>query len=416
MHRSGRMTRRRVAIVAVVLLAGCFDETPDATQGFIHVDAGNVADVSVFLGDDPAALQPGVIGPLDAGTYRVKVVREGYDIDYPDGIDVVVAPADTALARFTLALVTFEAASVSAVDELTGEAIDGGEVFRESSPGTYSSTGLFTPAVVDSVPLGPARFFVRKAGFEDSPIVEAIVTSLPEGEQVPVETALGPVRGVLLEMFTYVVCPNCPYASDSLHALRADLPEETFVIEWHSGVSSLPLYDARWKDREEFYVGKGTAIGYPSTSVAGELPFLTGGQSSDLSEYRPKSVAYLAQCANDCPLVLRLEGTIGATSADLVARIKWRGGSVPGDLVLRVVLIENHVFAPGNEPEDGFAYVARTIAQIPIVLGAPGEVQAVPAQLTLEAWPYSGSPPEYEVVAFIQSDLTKEVLAVSGIR
>jgi hypothetical protein len=119
-----------------------------------------------------------------------------------------------------------------------------------------------------------------------------------------------------LEMFTYVVCPNCPYASDSLRALRADLPEEVFVVEWHSGFSTLPLYDARWKQREVYYSG-GTPIGYPSTTVAGELPLLVGGQSSDLSQYRPKSTAYLAQCTNECPLALRLEGTIGAASAEL---------------------------------------------------------------------------------------------------
>jgi hypothetical protein len=37
--------------------------------------------------------------------------------------------------------------------------------------------------------------------------------------------------------------------------------------------------------------------------------------------------------------------------------------------------------------------------------------------LAIESWPYPGTPPaEYEAVAFIQSDLTQEIVAVSGIR
>ena len=90
------------------------------------------------------------------------------------------------------------------------------------------------------------------------------------------------------------------------------------------------------------------------------------------------------------------------------------GGSVPGSLVLRVVLTESHVLAPGNQP-GGFDFVAREIAEVPIALGAVGEVQIVPVSLEIESWPYSGAVPELEAVAFLQSDATKEILAVSGI-
>ncbi len=408
---ASRALRRAALFGALLALGGCFDEVPDPTQGFLQVRWGEASQVEVYVDDELVGVDPAVIGPIDAGTVTVRVARECYRTTPAGPVEVTIVPAKTSVVDFALELEDFGTVRVTAEDELTGDDIAGAAVFRETSPGVFTSTGLTTPALVDSVACGPARFRVAKPGYEDSGAVEVQVDT---GAESTAPAVLGPLRGVLLEMFTYVVCPNCPYASDTLRVLRADLPEEAYAIEWHSGFSTLPLYDARWKAREVYY-SAGTSIGYPSTTVAGELPFLVGGQTSDLSQYRPKSTTYLAECTNECALVIRLEGTIGASSAELVARIKWRGGSVPGSLVLRVVLIENDVLAPGNEPK-GFDYVARTIAEQALVLGSPGEVQVVPVSLAIESWPYSGSPPEYEAVAFIQSNLTKQVVAVSGIR
>jgi hypothetical protein len=392
-------------------VSGCFDDVPAPTQGFLQVTWGEATQVEVYVDDELVGVDPGVIGPLDAGTVSVRVARTCYRATPSEGVPVTIVPGETVTASFALAIESFGTVRVTAQDELTGDEIDGAEVLRETTPGVFISTGLVTPALVDSVPCGPARFRVAKSGFEASPIIEVAVDTGTESEAVAL---IGPVRAVLLEMFTYVVCPNCPYAADSILAIRADFPEESYAVEWHSGVASLPLYNARWKTREVYYSG-GSTIGYPATTIAGELPFLVGGQTSDLSEYRPRSQTYLSSCASDCPVALRLEGTIGEASAELTARVKWRGGTVPGNLVLRVALTESHVLAPGNQPE-GFDFVARELAEVPIAFGAAGEIQSIPVSLPVQAWPYSGADPELEAVAFIQSDATKEILAVSGIR
>jgi hypothetical protein len=200
-------------------------------------------------------------------------------------------------------------------------------------------------------------------------------------------------------------------AADTLEILRGEFPLEAFVIEWHSW-AGLPLYDARWKAREVYYT-EGATIGYPATTVGGQVPLLVGAQSSELSQYRAQIQSELSQCGGECPIALRLEGTIGGTAADLTARIKWRGGATPGNLKLRFVLIENEVPSPGNDTPFGF--VARDMFEIPLSFSAPGQIVIHTASIPFQAWQYPGSPPHYEAIAFIQSDDTKEILQVSGI-
>ncbi len=397
-------------LLAVLAFAGCRDDFAAPTQGFIAVRTGDAFDVQVMLDDASAGFDPGVLGPLEAGTYRVRVERDCYRVDVPERV-VTVAPAETVRVDFALTLAEFGTVRVAATDELTGDEVQGASVFRETAPGVFTAIAQTTPALVDSVPCGTARFRVEKAGFEPSAVVEAFVDT---GQESQASASLGPVRATLIEMFTYALCPNCPYAADTIHVVIDDFPGEVYAIEWHSGASTpfFVLYDPQWKARELYYTG-GATVGYPATAVAGGSPLLVGG-NEDLGDYRPISRSILDACSNECPITMRLDGTIGSGSAELTARVKWRGGALPGNLKLRIALIENDVLAPGNEP-DGFDFVSRVVEERPVVPTTPGEVLVFTASLPIVDWPPAGTSGDFQAVAWIQSDDTREILQVSGI-
>jgi hypothetical protein len=398
------------AAVLLALQSGCRDEIAPPTQGFVQVRWNDASEVQVYVDGVLEGTDVDLVGPIDAGLHSISLVRDGWVVDPPTAIEVSVAPAETTSVQFTLTAMEFGSVRVIAEDELDATEIEGAEIFQETSTGVFSSTGLFTPAVFSNLPVGPARFRVDKEGYRAGAVAEVSVIN---GTEVTAHSLLGPKNATLLEMFTYVTCPNCPYAADTLEVLHQDLPSQAYVIEWHS-VSPLPLYDARWKIRERFYTA-GAQIGYPSTTIAGELPLIVGAQSSELTQYRVRTQSNLVECGGDCPFAMRLTGTIGVSSAELTARVKWRGGVLPGNLKLRFVLIENHVVSPGNQP--AFDFVAREMSEVPIAFAAPGEILVLPSTLPVLAWPFSANPPNTncEAIAFIQSDDTKEILQVSGI-
>ena len=396
-------------LILLTLQAGCRDEIAPPTQGFVQLHWNEATQVQVFVDGEFAGVDVSVVGPIDAGEHTITAVRECYRVEPEGAIQVAVAPAETTSVDFTLTPQEFGSIEVTAIDELTQEPISGAGIFRETSPGVFTATGVTTPGIVSDLPCGTTRFRVQKEGFAESAPTEVTVNT---GVQGTASLQLGPINATLLEMFTYVVCPNCPYAADTLEVLHEELPSQAYVIEWHSW-QGLPLYDARWKAREIYYTTGGT-IGYPASTAGGVLPLLIGAQSSELSEYRARMQSELQQCGGDCPIAMRLTGTIGATSADLTAHVKWRGGALPANLKLRFVLIENEVPAPGNQPRFGF--VAREMTEVSLTFATPGELLVLPSSLPIQAWPYSGSPPHYEAIAFIQSDDTKEILQVSGIQ
>jgi hypothetical protein len=394
-------------LLTAFLVASCFDEIPDPTQGFIEVDAGGVAGVEVFL-DGVSQGTSLTLGPLDAGSYRVRVERAGYEI-VPAEQDVVVQPAQTMHAAFALTLAFTGAVRVEAEDEVRGTEVTAGEILVDTGGGTFTATGLVPPAVVAALPPGPVRFVVRAAGFAESDPVEAnVVVADTSG----VTARLGPPRAVLAEMFTYVLCPNCPEAAAKLEELHEAHPGRFFAIEWHV-VYPLPLYDPRWPAREIYY-GGGASLGRPAAVFQGgadDDPVLVlGSQASELALYEARTEEELDRCANDCPLALVVDGGIGSLSADATVRILWRGGGLPGTLVLRCVLIENDVQAPGNQPRFGF--VARELLERPVAFSVPGEIlEEVVSVPVNPAWDLD----QLHLLVFVQSDPTREVLAVGGL-
>jgi hypothetical protein len=410
--RKRRAISRRLFLCFVCLAAGvgCRDEIARPTLGFLEIETGGVQGVQVLL-DGEVHSGPGVLGPLEPGSHTVRVTREFYDVS-PDSLLVTVAPADTARAEFALDLVEAGNIRVTARDEILGTEIEGAEIYLGGKDGPLARTGVLTPGLLERVPPGGARVQVKVAGREDSAVLPVTVTVL---ETVDAELELGPLRAVLAEMFTYVICPNCPPAADELEDAHADLPGEVYVIEWHTW-SGLPLYHARWRERERFYTG-GTTIGYPAVVFQGgylEAPqerLIIGSEASDLALYRARIANYLGRCANDCPVALVSTGTIDGSSAEVTASVKRRAGSVPGSLVLRFVLIECAVVAPGNDPP--YSFVPRDMVELSLALPSEGEVAEFDASLPVApGWQVN----ELEVVTYIQSEATGEILAVGGLR
>ncbi len=406
MDRSLLKAFRASAFLAALGMASCFDELPDPSQGFVEVSAGDVTGVEVLVDgvSQGTALR---VGPFDAGLYRVSVRRAGYEI-VPAERDVEVQAGRTARAEFTLTLAFTGAARIEAVDEVRGGGVVGAEVLADRGSGSFDPTGVTTPGVVAGLAPGTVRFILRRSGYQDSdPVVADVVVA---DTTDAITAVLGPPRAVLAEMFTWVVCPNCPPSAAKLKSLREAAPGRVFVLEWHI-VNGLPLYNPNAPIRAAYY-GSGT-IG-PATVFQGgfgdDPAVLIGSQVAQLAEYEARTTRHLAECGNDCPVALVVDGEIAAAGVEATVRGLWRGGALPGSLMLRAVLIENDVQAPGNQPY--FSFVVRDVRAEAVSWTAAGEVVVRSVSIPVNpAWDAD----QLELVAFVQSDATREVLAVGGI-
>ncbi|MGQ0720599.1 MAG: hypothetical protein ACT4PE_03370 [Candidatus Eiseniibacteriota bacterium] len=414
--RSGRRLLRAVLVTAVSLTAGCRDDLARPTLGRLDVRIQGAANVDVYVDGELVARDPsGPLGPLSAGTHLVSARRECFATLPTSEVVVEVVPGEVAAVDFVLEAREFGAALVSAVDELTAAPLSGAEILVESSPGVFVPTGKATPALVEGLPCGPTRFVLAKTGYEDTAPIEVRVDT---GLETPVAATLGPVHGVLAEMTTYVVCPNCPPSVDELQALQAAHPEDFWVVEWHTR-ANLPLYDDLWKARESYYTG-GVLLGWPMLVVQGDhANLLVGSQTGNLTQYGVQVGAALAECAGDCPYALSTEELRDAASSRITARVKWRGGGPSGGLTLRFLLVEEEVEEVGNDCP--FRSVPRAYHEEPVVFSAPGEILVREVVFPVDAaWLAAGSAAcpagadDLHRIVWLQSDATKRVLAVHG--
>jgi hypothetical protein len=419
------MTQRvRIRVVAVglasaglVAFAGCRDEIAAPTMGFIEIDTGGVEGVEVFVdGESLGTLTGAPVGPVDEGDHSVAVARECYESVLGEQA-VTVRPAETSALEFVLVPREFGSVAITTSDELREFEVTGAQILREVG-GEFTNTGLTTPATIDDLPCGNETFLIRMNGYPDRPITVAVDT----GVLTEVHAELGPRRKVLAEMFTYQTCPNCPESSDALKEIREDDPDRFFVIEWHTwDFTHFNLFDPRWKAREEAYTG-GIPLSYPGVVIQGgyadDPRMLDGSRPSEPVQYRQRADYYLAECDTDCHdragcdecvYALIAEGSVTPGTTDLMAWLKWRGGSAPGDLKLRFVLIENEVSALGiGSP---FYYVPRNYHEEAVSFTSPGEILEIHTSLSVDpSWDVS----HMGYVVYLQSDATLEVLAIDG--
>jgi hypothetical protein len=398
------MIRTRVrflpVLAAALLSAGCQDELASPTKGFIEIDAGGVEGVEVFLDGESAGLLSGSpLGPLAIGDHRVAVARECYESILGEQL-VTVQPAGTSVVEFVLVPRAFGSAEISATDELTGEDVLGAKILKEAG-GQFVDTGLTTPATLAGLPCGPTTFLIRSDDHAD----RQVDTRIDTGVVTAVRSELAPFRKVLAEMFTYVTCPNCPEAADTLQAIQATRPGRMFVVEWHT-LAPLPLYDPRWVERESTY-GGGAA--WPSTVLQGGYadtpPLLVGSQTSNLLAYRTRTDAYLAECEGDCDYALASRAVHRPGTLDLEAWVKWRAGAPRGSLVLRFVAVQREVVLGPRLFHD----VPRNYAEQAVSFAAPGEIQRFSVSLPVNpAWG------DLDHVIYLQSDASLEILALDG--
>lgn len=403
------MGRSLLALAALLFVASsCFDEIPDATQGFLEIETGDVSGAEVFVDDVPQGATSRV-GPLEAGTYVVRVGKQYYDV-VPSEREIVVRPTETARAGFTMTLVAAGAVRVTAKDELLGDDVAGAEIFRLDDAGTPQPTGAVTPATIDRLPPGPVRFILRKDGFGDTAPISVDVRPF---ETADVETELAPPRAVLIEMFTFTSCAGCPESADELRGLYHDNPGRFFAVEWHSQ-APFPLFDARWRTREVFYRGS-FEVAKPAVVVqggAGDVPpVLLGSAASELALYHARFEMQRDRCSNECPVALKAVGTVDATSASFTVHAKWRGGALPSGLTLRTVLLEHLIIAPGTDPP--YDFVPRDLYETAVNFSTPGQILEFPEVFAIQpGW----SADNMDVVTYIQSDDTHEIFAVTGTR
>ena len=104
-------------------------------------------------------------------------------------------------------------------------------------------------------------------------------------------------------------------------------------------------------------------------------------------------------------------GTIDAGGASYTVRAKWRGGALPPNLILRTVLLEHFIDAPGYQPP--YSFVPRDIHEEPVTFLTPGEIQEFSEVFAIQSGWLSDN---MDVVVFVQSDAAKEILAVTGTR
>jgi hypothetical protein len=403
----------RSALVLCALLAatcgGCRDEITAPTQGRIALAIVGASDVDVYVDGEFAGTDPDpedLFGPYAPGDHVVSVVRECYETVPARDVTVTVRAGEISAMDFLLEAREFGDVQVRAFDELSGTEITGAEILREAQPGTFVPVGLVTPATVQDLPCG-VRLAVRRAPeYADA---DPRVIDIDTGGLVQADFTLGPPSAALAEMFTYVICPNCPQAASELAAIEAAYPREVYLIEWHTW-SSLPLFTQEGKDREEYYLGT-VQPGWPLVVFQGDgANWLLGSQSSTLAEYWNRVNAVRDACSNDCPILLGTESAIGGGRAEATARAKVRSGSVPGGVTLRWVLVEDDVIAPGNQPN--FDAVPRAVHEQAVSLAPAGEVAE---------WIHDGvdlDPSWVEAnlrwVVFLQADADQEVLAVHG--
>ena len=403
--------------LALAVGIGCRDDIAAPTQGFIDVFTDGVGDVQVFVDDELVGTGVERVGPVDSGTYRVRVEKEYYLVEPVEGVDVTVVPAEAVSAAFDLELNAPGSATLTAVDEFTGEDIAGAAIWMVGAGGQLENTQRVTPATIENLPPGPVEFAFRKDGYAENP---TFTVQIPVLENVAASDVLGPAPAVLAEMFTFVTCANCEYPAEELHDQFLARNGRLFVVEWHI-VSVQWMYNLNAPLRQTFYQTLGSDVfSAPTTVFQGTLPWREGGDDSDFIPYYTDRIdVELSVCEGDCPVAITASGTITPAGDDdaaatVVTKLKWRGGSLPGELRLRSVLLGNDIHAGGKV----FHFAAHDVDVQVVSFSAPGEILEFSADLDavteIVAPPRDWTVGEWSWVVYLQSDSTGEVLAVTG--
>jgi len=326
------------------------------------------------------------------------------------GCDWFDGPVEANLAPDTQLLVCQSAQEVLEGDDVwfvwTGSDIDGDIAGCEWSydDGQWEPTDEDTIEIAD-VTRGAHTFRVRavddEGDVDPSPAVCSFTAS-EAGDLVP--------RVILIEMFTATWCRNCPEAEEALSALLENPgPETICIVAYHGTPDRDVLASDETAARIDWYESDPdfpVIVGGFPTVVFDGLRYVQGARTPEEAEANYR-IELNARKEVGSPLSIRLEGSVDSEGGDVTAVVKVEDRLPEGDLVLNMVVIEDHVeqWGPWTSMYD---FVTRDILDTEH-LGVPsvGDSLSVERQFTVdEGW----IPGNMDVIAFVQDIGTKEIL------
>jgi len=208
-------------------------------------------------------------------------------------------------------------------------------------------------------------------------------------------------RVVLAEFLTTRPCVNCPNAEAGLDMVLDEYGADSLcVIAYHDlAPPADPFATAETVARIDWYMG-GSWSSWP-------LVLFDGGRSV-LGAASPEAAAAAYRAEIDyrraiwSPVSMRITG--GPTSGSVTVTVKVRDALTTTQNVLRVVVVEDDLYAAPHE----YDFVARDLLDDePLSVAAVGDSAVVTRTLTVApSWNVNN----LDVIAFVQDDLTKEVL------
>lgn len=261
-------------------------------------------------------------------------------------------------------------------------------------------------AVVEAVDEGEHLFMVRSIdnmGEVDPLPPRCDFTALPVGEVVD--------RVVLVELFTTRTCANCPKAEEALLNLLDSMGRANLSViayhDWRAGnPASDPLGTEETVARIKWYTDDPTFPGRAGlwpTAVFDGLRVVEGAETVEQAENNYSVEIGLREQVGS-PVRLTVSGDLGTAGGTVQAGVKVTGRLPGGSLVLRAVVVEDHVL----QYTSYYDFVARKILEDePLGLAAIGDSTAAMWAFPIdESWNLG----KLDVVVFVQNDAGREII------
>ncbi len=346
---------------------------------------------------------------LIAWTPRVAAFAALLSIAGSGGCDWFNAPLEANLAPSTTMVTTCPLDATAGDDvtvEWTGSDIDGSVVeyrwsFEERSTGTTEETSLTLEDVVE----GAHRFEVAAVDddgdVDPTPAVCELTVSDPGGL---VE------RVVLAEFMTMEPCVACPDAEEALDIVLDEYgADELCIVSYHYlQAPADPVATPETVARIEWYTDTTDLSPYalPIVIFDGEHERAVVGAPSVAAAADNYRVEIDHRKSIGSPLTIGLSGSIAGGGGDVTVRVHVRDPLIAGDYVLRTVVIENDLDMP--PPYHDYGFVARDLlVDEALTIAVVGDSAIVQRNFTVDpGWVVANM----DVIAFVQNDVTKEVL------
>lgn len=260
--------------------------------------------------------------------------------------------------------------------------------------------------VIEAVDVGEHLFVVRSIddkGDSDPFPPRCDFTAVAVGEVVD--------RVVLVELFTTRTCANCPKAEEALLNLLQGMGRVNLsVIAYHDWRAGDPTSDPlgteetvariRWYTDDPTFPGR---AGLWPTAVFDGLRIVEGAETAEQAESNYSTEIGLRELVGS-PVRLAVSGGLETGGGNVRAEVKVTGRLPEGTLVLRAVVIEDHVLLYTSYYE----FVARKIlGDEPLDLVAIGDSTAATWTFPIDAsWDLG----RLDVVVFVQNDAGREVI------